>query len=230
MSEATPISAPIDVPRLRAALCRARQINGGNLLLFVVWLGLETASHGRDGSRVWAVFFGVFAVLMLVLAVKSTLSGNKTDDARAAGPTNEFVAHCRSVLTPVAGAPGGLKFPVFLTLWGLGGALLLVAAVSDVVGEKPPQYLHAATHAMFAVALFLRPMWNRFLRAPAMARELATLPPAAATTTMFLDAELVAKVRGLLETQSKIQAIKLVREATGVGLAEAKAAVEALET
>jgi ribosomal protein L7/L12 len=41
--------------------------------------------------------------------------------------------------------------------------------------------------------------------------------------------ELVDRVQALLDASQKIAAIKAFREATGAGLAEAKAAVEALE-
>ena len=47
---------------------------------------------------------------------------------------------------------------------------------------------------------------------------------------MSLDAEHEAIVRSLLEQNRKIEAIKLYRERTGVGLVEAKQAVERLES
>lgn len=49
-----------------------------------------------------------------------------------------------------------------------------------------------------------------------------------ASTT--LDPDTLAKVRHQLDAGSKIGAIKVVREATGLGLAEAKAMVEAIES
>ncbi|NJN97033.1 MAG: hypothetical protein HC875_24520 [Anaerolineales bacterium] len=39
----------------------------------------------------------------------------------------------------------------------------------------------------------------------------------------------IGQIRSLLQQGNKIEAIKIYREATGVGLAEAKAAVEAIE-
>ncbi len=39
----------------------------------------------------------------------------------------------------------------------------------------------------------------------------------------------IGQIRSLLQRGNKIEAIKMYREATGVGLAEAKAAVEAIE-
>ncbi len=52
---------------------------------------------------------------------------------------------------------------------------------------------------------------------------------APATARSQTDAEKIAEIRGLLRGGNKIQAIKLFREATGVGLKEAKDAVEAIE-
>src|SRR6185503_7701519 len=217
-------TAQIDVPRLRAALCKARQTTGGDLLLFVVWLALETTNSWLRGSHVLASAFGAFGALMLVMAVAATVVGNRTDDAKAAGPTDVFVAHCRSVLTPLAGTPGAMKSPVFFAVWGLAGTVFLVVDVFDVVGETPPQYLRAAAHVMFAVALFLRPLWNWRRRAPEFARELATLPPPPPPS-----ADLVGRTRELLAAGQKIQAIKQWREATGASLLDAKRAVENLE-
>ncbi len=223
MTENAAATAPIDVPRLRAALCRARQITGGDTLLYAVWCGLEATARGRDGAGTWAWLLGACGAMLLVSAVTMTVSFNKTDDAKAAGPTDAFVSHCRSVLTPVAGARG-LSTPVLVSLCGLGAALFLVVAVSEVFAETPARYLHAASYALLAFAFFGRPLWNRFRRAPAMARELATLPPLPPPS-----ADLVGRTRELLAQDQKIQAIKQWRTETGASLRDAKNAVENLE-
>ena len=54
-----------------------------------------------------------------------------------------------------------------------------------------------------------------------------TSPPAAAREPIASDLE--AEVRRLLAGGQKVEAIKLLRERTGAGLAEAKTAVESLE-
>jgi hypothetical protein len=223
MTDTATSAAPVDVPRLRAVLCRVRQITGGSLLLFVVWAVLATVKNWRGGSLVSAAVFGAIGAAALVFSVTSTVSGNKTDDAKAAGPTDEFVAHCRKVLREVTAADGGLKLPVFLAIWGLGGALLVAVTVFDLL-ETPPHYMDAATHAMFAVAIALRPIWVRLRHAPAMTRELATLPPPPPPSD-----DLVGRTRELLAQGEKIQAIKVWRDATGVGLKEAKDAVDGIE-
>jgi hypothetical protein len=63
--------------------------------------------------------------------------------------------------------------------------------------------------------------------APAMPA--APLPGLAAAGPSTLSSEALARIRDALGAGNKIQAIKIMREETGLGLAEAKHAVEAME-
>lgn len=65
-------------------------------------------------------------------------------------------------------------------------------------------------------------------------RDLSGPPPSFATprsaaAPVALSPEALSAIRGELARGNKISAIKLMREATGMGLAESKQAVEALE-
>jgi len=220
-SAATP---SVDVTHYRAVLCRARQNLGGDSLLICVWLALQALASYVDGHR-WSPFlWAAGALLLLALTIWTTISGNRTDDERATGPTQAFVAHCRSVLTTVSGRSGPTKFPLLTAMLALGGALLVAVAVADVVAEDRPHWFDAAAHFAFAAALALRPLWNRFVRSREFARELAALPPPPAPSS-----DLVGQIRALLAEGKKIQAIKLWRDETGESLVEAKQAVDRLE-
>ena len=54
-------------------------------------------------------------------------------------------------------------------------------------------------------------------------------PPPMAPQAMTLPPETAGEVRALLARRAKIEAIKIVREATGLGLKEAKDLVETIE-
>lgn len=69
----------------------------------------------------------------------------------------------------------------------------------------------------------------RDLSAPPTGLGAPTRPAAVVRAPSDLPPERLAEIRGELARGNKISAIKLMRDATGLGLAEAKQAVESLE-
>lgn len=82
------------------------------------------------------------------------------------------------------------------------------------------------------LGLLLGLLLARYLRGQRAGRDLSAPPPRAVPRPMVrvgderIDND---EIRALIRQDRKIEAIKLVRERTGLGLADAKDAVEALE-
>lgn len=80
---------------------------------------------------------------------------------------------------------------------------------------------------ILVVGLVLGLLLARYLRGQRAGRDLSAPPrPMVRVGDERIDND---EIRGLIRADRKIEAIKLVRERTGLGLAEAKDAVEALE-
>lgn len=111
---------------------------------------------------------------------------------------------------------------------GIAGAPT-VPATDEILRSETDGYLkqHAAAHAIVWYALRTGTSLTRSVVA---IEELTGGPaPQAAATANVSDAALRERIAPLVKSGRKIEAIKLYREATGVGLAEAKNAVEAFD-
>lgn len=81
-----------------------------------------------------------------------------------------------------------------------------------------------------AVGLLIGLLLARFLRGGGGRRDLTAPPPARPPLRRVGDERIDdEEIRELIRQNRKIDAIKLMREKTGLGLAEAKDAVEAME-
>ena len=81
-----------------------------------------------------------------------------------------------------------------------------------------------------AVGLLIGLLLARFLRGGSRGRDLTAPPPARPPLRRVGDERIDdEEIRELIRQNRKIEAIKLMREKTGLGLAEAKDAVEAME-
>ena len=221
---------PLDPVRLRVALRRARRVRSGDALALGAMMAAQCVNslHGANPSFTvtWgAAAWGASLATLLTVAVTMMAPANRIDDAFAAGPQSAFVAHCRATLTGVVESPEFVMMP----LWFIGCALLpfLVGLNLDASKNSPPDYWKAAADVTFYGTLCVRPVWNRFVGTRDLRAVLATLPapPRPEPPGPALEAEL----RELLASGNRIEAIKRCRESTGAGLAEAVAAVKALE-
>jgi hypothetical protein len=89
-----------------------------------------------------------------------------------------------------------------------------------------PVLIAAGAVLLALLMLALRRRGSRDLLAPPQAAPLPRAWPAGAAPIGDVPPELAAEVRALLAEDRKIEAIKIVRAATNLGLAEAKEMVE----
>jgi ribosomal protein L7/L12 len=154
-----------------------------------------------------------------------------------AGRATVVCPHCQSTLHATPAGPGEPAQPVRLEV----EAPLQASPLASVTRVPPAdlarirQLLHEQ-RKIEAVKVYREAMGGSLAEAKnavdAIQAGLRDAPPAADVASAAAsgpDSELLARVRNLLAAGNKIEAIKFYRAATGVGLAEAKAAVEAIE-
>jgi hypothetical protein len=226
MTEA--LAATLDTARAGEILASARRRQAVDALLLAVWFGFNGARGWFDGRTVAGVSWlrgaawSVGCIGVVAVVVVMAVSQPRTDREKLAGPRDALLRHYRAVLRQVTP-----NYPRWIVpLWIVGGLYLLGLAASEFVGEVAMP-LSGLTVVAFATAICIRPLWNHFVGSRRFRAELATLPPPPGGKSV--PPHVVAQARELLAAGSKIAAIKHLREAAGLGLAEAKAAVEALD-